>query len=293
MRPAGGIGGSIARSIEDRISYSRVISRDNDLYGKRSRHWSTADPIQFLVVLLAVCLALTICGLACDPPPPSPDDPPFDTAGVIAKVTSLRGLYLVTWIPLLFYSVIGAAVTAVIAHQSARLLVNVVMAASWTVIVLCLMACEIVDIASLQICRACARIVTAGRRNIRHGPLGISWIVILVLAIPPAGGTDVSALSYHVSLIQQHMHRLGGLLYSAANGWAHSIPLQNAITHIKCQMQQHFQHCIVLLLGGASVRTALSNISNASSKKRTGKREVSNGKAIPEYRSKQGAQRMV
>ena len=151
MRPAGAIGGSIARSIEDRISYSRVIARDEDLYGKRSRHWSTADPIQFLVVLLAACLALTICGLACDPPPPSPDDPPFDAAGVIAKVTSLRGLYLVTWIPLLFYSVIGAAVTAVIAHQSARLLVNVVMAASWTVIVLCLVACEIVDIAFLAV----------------------------------------------------------------------------------------------------------------------------------------------
>ena len=38
-------------------------------------------------------------------------------------------------------------------------------------------------------------------------------------------------------------------------------------------MQQHFQHCIVLLLGGASVRTALSNISNAPSKtRRTGKK---------------------
>ena len=87
MRPAGGIGGSIARSIEDRISYSRVIARDDDLYGKRSRHWSTADPIQFLVVLLAACLALAICGLACDSPPPSPDDPPLDAARVIANVT--------------------------------------------------------------------------------------------------------------------------------------------------------------------------------------------------------------
>ena len=267
MRPAGSIGGSIARSIEDRISYSRVVARDEDLYGKRSRHWSTADPIQFLVVLLVACLVLTICGLACDPPPPSPGDLPFDAAGVIAKVTSLRGLHLVTWMPLLFYSIIGTAVAAVIAYRSAHLLVNLVLATAWSVVILCLAACEIIDIASLQMCSACARIITAGKRNIRRRPLGVLWIVILILAIPPAGGANVSALSHHVSLIQQNINRLGGLLHGAANGLSQSITLQNAIAHTKYLMQQHFQHCIALLVGGASVRTALGNISNVPSKK--------------------------
>ena len=111
--------------------------------------WSTADPIQFLVVLLVACLALIIFDLVYDSPPPSPDDLPFDAVGVIAKVTSLRGLYLVTWMPLLFYSIIGTAATAVIAYRSAHLLVNIVLAAAWSVIILCLVACEIFDCASL------------------------------------------------------------------------------------------------------------------------------------------------
>jgi len=264
MRPAGSIGGSIARSVEDRISHSRVIARDEDLYGKRSRHWSTADPIQFLVVLLAACLALTICGLACDPPPPCPDDLPFDAAGVIAKVTSLRGLHLVYWMPLLFYSIIGTAVAAVIACRSAHLLVMLTLAASWSVTFMCWASFELIDCAALQLCSACAWIVSAGMRNIRRRrPLGILWIVILILAIPHAGGTDVNALSYHMLVIQQHMHRLGGLLHGSVSGLAQSMVLQNAIAQTKYQLQHHFQHCIVLLVGGASVRTALSDVSNA------------------------------
>ena len=39
----------IAESVEDQISWGRVIARSTDLYGKRSRHWSTADPIHFLI----------------------------------------------------------------------------------------------------------------------------------------------------------------------------------------------------------------------------------------------------
>ena len=54
------IGGVAARFIEDRISSTRVIARGGDLYGKRSRHWSTADPISILVRFALAWLALLI-----------------------------------------------------------------------------------------------------------------------------------------------------------------------------------------------------------------------------------------
>ena len=52
-----GIGGVFARFIEGRVSWTRVIARDADLYGKRFRHWSTAEPNSILVWLVLVWLA--------------------------------------------------------------------------------------------------------------------------------------------------------------------------------------------------------------------------------------------
>ena len=58
-----GIGGVFAHFVEDRISRTRVIARDEDLYGKRSRHWSMADPIAILVWLALGWLALSLSGV--------------------------------------------------------------------------------------------------------------------------------------------------------------------------------------------------------------------------------------
>ena len=59
----------IAQTIEDKISWGRVIARNADLYGRRSRHWSTTDPIQLLVGISMVLLLLMIGGLNYEPPP--------------------------------------------------------------------------------------------------------------------------------------------------------------------------------------------------------------------------------
>ena len=58
------IEGIFVRFIDDRIriSWTRVIVRDADLYSKRSRHGSTADPISILVQLALAWLALSIGG---------------------------------------------------------------------------------------------------------------------------------------------------------------------------------------------------------------------------------------
>ena len=53
----------ISGFVEDRISWSRVIANDADLYGKRSRHWSTTDPISSLILVWAVWLLLSVGGL--------------------------------------------------------------------------------------------------------------------------------------------------------------------------------------------------------------------------------------
>ena len=57
------VSGVAARFVEDRISWTRVVARDADLYGKRSRHWSTADPILILIKIALAWLALTIAGV--------------------------------------------------------------------------------------------------------------------------------------------------------------------------------------------------------------------------------------
>ena len=57
------IGGVFARFIEDRISWTRVIARDADLYSKRFRHWSTTDPISILLWLSLARLALLFGGI--------------------------------------------------------------------------------------------------------------------------------------------------------------------------------------------------------------------------------------
>ena len=57
------IGGVFVPFIEDRISWTRVIARDTDLYGKRSRPWSTTDPILILVWLALAWLALSLGGV--------------------------------------------------------------------------------------------------------------------------------------------------------------------------------------------------------------------------------------
>ena len=40
-----------------------MIVRDADLYGKMSRHWSTADPISILVWLVLAWLAMSLGGI--------------------------------------------------------------------------------------------------------------------------------------------------------------------------------------------------------------------------------------
>ena len=59
----------IVESVEDQISWGRVIARSTDLYGKRSRHWSTADPIYFLVYISMLLLLATIGGFNYETPP--------------------------------------------------------------------------------------------------------------------------------------------------------------------------------------------------------------------------------
>ena len=54
------IGDVFARFIEDKISGTRVIARVADLYGERSRHWSTAEPISILIWLALTWLALSL-----------------------------------------------------------------------------------------------------------------------------------------------------------------------------------------------------------------------------------------
>ena len=84
------ISGFIARSVEDRISWGRVVARDEDLYGKKSRHWSTSDPIQILVVLWATWLAMAIGGAGYKPPQLNQDDL-LDAAGCVVAVK--RGVF--------------------------------------------------------------------------------------------------------------------------------------------------------------------------------------------------------
>ena len=54
------IGDTFARFTEGRISSTGDIARDADLYGKRSRHWSTADRNSILVWIALTWLALSI-----------------------------------------------------------------------------------------------------------------------------------------------------------------------------------------------------------------------------------------
>ena len=61
--------GSLARSIEDRLSWNRVISRDADLYGKRTRHWFTTDPVSYLFTDWTMWLLVSIGELNHVPPP--------------------------------------------------------------------------------------------------------------------------------------------------------------------------------------------------------------------------------
>ena len=53
----------ISGFVEDRISWSRVIANDVDLYGKRLRHWSTTELISSLILVWAVWLLLSVGGL--------------------------------------------------------------------------------------------------------------------------------------------------------------------------------------------------------------------------------------
>ena len=59
----------LAQFVEEQVSWSRAIARDQDLYGKRSRHWSTADPIWSILALFAVwCVMITSSLLSHIPP---------------------------------------------------------------------------------------------------------------------------------------------------------------------------------------------------------------------------------
>ena len=57
------ISGVAARFIEDQISWTCGIVRNADLYGKRSRHWSTADSISILVQIALAWLVLSVAGV--------------------------------------------------------------------------------------------------------------------------------------------------------------------------------------------------------------------------------------
>ena len=97
----------LAHSVEDRLSWPRVIARDPGLYGQRSRYWSTADPIKFILILFAAWLCFATLGANYEPPVLSEREINYSAADFATQSTF--GL---------FYMAIGAMILS--ARRSGR-----------------------------------------------------------------------------------------------------------------------------------------------------------------------------